>query len=484
MTTDILLAVAGMTPQVITETLYAILKEEPERFPKEIYIITTTEGAEKIRNNLLGANGKLNEFCNEYGLDSFKIDQDRHLKIIRDADNNLIEDARTREDQNIIADFIFNEVKELTALNDDNTPKYRIHASIAGGRKTMTYLLGATMNILGNPEDKLSHVLVSEGYETNRDFYFPTKTEKLIKGREEGVFLDCSKAKVELSEIPLMRLRTLLTNETQKLLTTYTGAVTEINKSLTIKKKDLKLEIDTHSRTINIITPDNRYTIALEPRFFAAYYLIVSRMKQSKPFTKPSSIDDMKNFKEAFMLLMDLFKHSTVYEKVYQTQLAEKTFKPGEQECIRIFDKLIDMQTKEDKAETFYKHDVKIPEYVNLPRWIFSLTESINNELKKSGNNYKFIYIREDYNARENTDERCFDMLSPFYKNKEDNMFYLNKKFLKAQRSLWENAIKQINTIINKKINEFEIPKYFTINHNKRDETYIINLDPENITII
>ena len=184
MTTDILLAVAGMTPQVITETLYAILKEEPERFPEEIYIITTTEGAEKIRNNLLGANGKLNEFCNEYGLDSFK-------------NNNLIEDARTREDQNIIADFIFNEVKELTALNDDNTPKYRIHASIAGGRKTMTYLLGATMNILGNPEDKLSHVLVSEGYETNRDFYFPTKTEKLIKGREEGVFLDCSKAKVE-----------------------------------------------------------------------------------------------------------------------------------------------------------------------------------------------------------------------------------------------------------------------------------------------
>ena len=118
MTTDILLAVAGMTPQVITETLYAILKEEPERFPKEIYVITTTEGDEKIRNNLLGANGKLNEFCNEYGLDSFKIDQDRHLKIIRDADNNLIEDARTREDQNIIADFIFNEVKELTALND------------------------------------------------------------------------------------------------------------------------------------------------------------------------------------------------------------------------------------------------------------------------------------------------------------------------------------------------------------------------------
>ena len=392
MTTDILLAVAGMTPQVITETLYAILKEEPERFPKEIYIITTTEGAEKIRNNLLGANGKLNEFCNEYGLDSFKIDQDRHLKIIRDADNNLIEDARTREDQNIIADFIFNEVKELTALNDDNTPKYRIHASIAGGRKTMTYLLGATMNILGNPEDKLSHVLVSEGYETNRDFYFPTKTEKLIKGREEGVFLDCSKAKVELSEIPLMRLRTLLTNETQKLLTTYTGAVAEINNSLTISKKDLKLEIDTGSRTLHMITPDNRYTIALEPRFFAAYYLIVSRMKQSKPFTKPSSVKEMKNYKEAFMLLMELLKYSTVYDKAYQTNRPK--FEKGEKEYLEIFDELINTQEKIKKAEEpeeagkhkklrttkeseeykqFKKNEIVIPKHVYEydPNWIF-----------------------------------------------------------------------------------------------------------------
>ena len=336
MTTDILLAVAGMTPQVITETLYAILKEEPERFPKEIYIITTTEGAEKIRNNLLGANGKLNEFCNEYGLDSFKIDQDRHLKIIRDADNNLIEDARTREDQNIIADFIFNEVKELTALNDDNTPKYRIHASIAGGRKTMTYLLGATMNILGNPEDKLSHVLVSEGYETNRDFYFPTKTEKLIKGREEGVFLDCSKAKVELSEIPLMRLRTLLTNETQKLLTTYTGAVSEINNSLTISKKDLKLEIDTGSRTLHMITPDNRYSVTLDPRLFAVYHLIISKMMQAESFNIPGTTFTIKNFRNAYMLLIELFKYSTVYNDAYRSNPA--TFEYGEKEfCIRSY---------------------------------------------------------------------------------------------------------------------------------------------------
>ena len=46
MTKDILLSITGMTPQVVTETLYAIYKQEPERFPEEIYIITTKIGAE------------------------------------------------------------------------------------------------------------------------------------------------------------------------------------------------------------------------------------------------------------------------------------------------------------------------------------------------------------------------------------------------------------------------------------------------------
>lgn len=465
MTTDILLAVAGMTPQVITETLYAILKEEPERFPKEIYIITTTEGAEKIRNNLLGANGKLNEFCNEYGLDSFKIDQDRHLKIIRDADNNLIEDARTREDQNIIADFIFNEVKELTALNDDNTPKYRIHASIAGGRKTMTYLLGATMNILGNPEDKLSHVLVSEGYETNRDFYFPTKTEKLIKGREEGVFLDCSKAKVELSEIPLMRLRTLLTNETQKLLTTYTGAVTEINNSLTISKKDLKLEIDTGSRTLHMITPDNRYSVTLDPRLFAVYHLIISKMMQAESFNIPGTTFTIKNFRNAYMLLIELFKYSTVYNDAYRSNPA--TFEYGEKEFSDILDELLDKEVEKTLKNPRYE---KV-QHISRPNWIHTLNSEINTLLGKS----KAFLL-------DVADGRSFDQTHPFVEREDGN--FLNINFLKAQHDLWSNAKGDVNEQIKEKVNRNYIADFYLLRYDQKKKTYMIDIDPENITII
>ena len=182
MTRDILLSITGMTPQVVTETLYAIYKQEPDRFPEEIYIITTKRGAEKIRTTLLGDGGMLNRFCSEYGLPQIEFDESRHLKIICDKNGTLIDDARSKEDQQVIADFIFNEVRKLTQAKENGVPYYRIHASLAGGRKTMTYLLGSSMNILGNPEDRLSHVLVSEAFETCSEFFYPTKETHLIHG--------------------------------------------------------------------------------------------------------------------------------------------------------------------------------------------------------------------------------------------------------------------------------------------------------------
>jgi CRISPR-associated protein (TIGR02584 family) len=39
----ILVAVTGMSPQIVTETLYAIAKSD-QPFPRELYLITTKEG--------------------------------------------------------------------------------------------------------------------------------------------------------------------------------------------------------------------------------------------------------------------------------------------------------------------------------------------------------------------------------------------------------------------------------------------------------
>ena len=49
----ILLLVTGLTPQVVTETLFALMREGSESLPHEIRILTTSEGAERARLALL-----------------------------------------------------------------------------------------------------------------------------------------------------------------------------------------------------------------------------------------------------------------------------------------------------------------------------------------------------------------------------------------------------------------------------------------------
>ena len=66
-----LLAVTGMSPQVITETLYA-LHQQGQGMPLSIKIITTALGAEQAWNTLgighMGAPGKIAQFLLDYDL--------------------------------------------------------------------------------------------------------------------------------------------------------------------------------------------------------------------------------------------------------------------------------------------------------------------------------------------------------------------------------------------------------------------------------
>lgn len=194
----LLLAVTGTSPQVITETLYAIHKQGLE-WPDEIQIITTSKGKEEARLNLI-TDGKLKALCNEYQLPVPVFDENS-IKVIPDANGKDVADARTLEDQEALANYIVNEVSDHTKNSN-----MRIHASIAGGRKTMTFFLGYAMSIFGREFDRLSHVLVSEQFESNHEFYFPTIKPKRITGRD-GISLDCSTAEVMLAEIPLISQR-------------------------------------------------------------------------------------------------------------------------------------------------------------------------------------------------------------------------------------------------------------------------------------
>ncbi|WP_351015690.1 CRISPR-associated ring nuclease Csm6 [Shewanella sp. AC91-MNA-CIBAN-0169] len=196
---NILLAITGASPQVVTETLYA-LHIEGKTFPDEVIVITTS-GSKAMLMEGFFTNGHLKAMQQEYDMSHFIFDESNIL-LIEDEQGDPIEDAKSIEDQTYMANYITRKVFELT--KDENIA---IHASIAGGRKTMAFYLGYAMSLLGRPQDSLSHVFVNDEFEFVKDFYYPTKATNWIVGKQGNGKVDTSQAQVTLAEIPFVRMR-------------------------------------------------------------------------------------------------------------------------------------------------------------------------------------------------------------------------------------------------------------------------------------
>jgi CRISPR-associated protein Csx14 len=72
---EILISVVGLTPQIITESLYCLtqVRKPPVRI-SEIWVITTVAGRKRVENELLAPReGWFFRFCADYGLDAGKI---------------------------------------------------------------------------------------------------------------------------------------------------------------------------------------------------------------------------------------------------------------------------------------------------------------------------------------------------------------------------------------------------------------------------
>lgn len=197
----ILLTLAGHSPAIITETLYALTQtQQPAYIPTEIHVLTTSSGKAKVLETLLGERNILQQFCNEYSVPLPQFDE-TFIHVIQDKDGQELADLQTEADNEAAADFIVNTVRKLT--NDETTS---LHVSIAGGRKTMTYYLGYAMSVFGRIQDHMSHVLVDDRYAIP-DFYYPTKASRLITNSRSNESFDAKNVMVKLGELPFIRLR-------------------------------------------------------------------------------------------------------------------------------------------------------------------------------------------------------------------------------------------------------------------------------------
>ena len=209
----ILVVSMGITPPVLTETLYALINPaagEKPFYPTEIHVISTETGIEQLDDQLkLNTEYSVLEELREKHTKSMDVNTNFHGMLIRhvieDREGNALSDIHDKGSNEDCADFITSELRKLTNIDDS-----ALHVSLAGGRKTQGYFTGSAMSLFGRPQDRMSHVLVDKQFEVS-GFFFPEqeKGEKVLEIEREGVTkkLDFFDAKVKLAEVPFLLLR-------------------------------------------------------------------------------------------------------------------------------------------------------------------------------------------------------------------------------------------------------------------------------------
>jgi CRISPR-associated protein (TIGR02584 family) len=263
----VLLAATGLSPQIVTETLY-VLAVERGRIPTEVRLVTTQRGADKARDALLADDtGWFHRLREDYGLPPIAFDAEK-IHVVTGPDGSPLDDILSDADNVAIADFITEQVRAITA-----DPESSLHVTIAGGRKTMGFYVGYALSLFGRKQDSLSHVLVSPPFESLPDFFYPTPRRAIIYDHS-GHSIDAKEAGVYLGEIPFVRLRDGLPTRLLEGGTRFSEAVAEAQKAL----PPLELRLDPATRTV---VAGGRAFI-LEPMQFALYWMMADNCKAKR----------------------------------------------------------------------------------------------------------------------------------------------------------------------------------------------------------
>ena len=272
----ILVAVTGLTPQIVTETLYALaVKQAPRFIPTEVRLITTEEGADRAELSLLHRkSGWFHRLRADYDLPPITFEA-KHIRVLKDEDGRPLGDIRSPEDNERAADTITTVLRDL-ASDDDSA----LHVSIAGGRKTMGFYLGYALSLYGREQDRLSHVLVNAPYEGHPDFFYPTPESKLIHTREPNSRpYDTKEAKVALADIPFVRMGLGSNDELIEGKVSFSAAVADRQRAL----PPLALRLDPASCMVTA----GGESFRLPPALFALYWMLAERARRGDPGVHP-----------------------------------------------------------------------------------------------------------------------------------------------------------------------------------------------------
>jgi hypothetical protein len=175
----------------------------------------------------------------------------------------------------------------------------------------MSYYLGYALSLFGRPQDRLSHVLVSEPFEAHPDFYYPTPQERVIHSRAPlpPQAMNCADAVVQLAQVPFVRLRDGLPERLLAGRSSFSATVEAANRAL----EPAHVTVRQQARQVLV----NGEVIPFNGSAYALYVWLARRAATDEPSVDWSSLDDARDFvNTARELLGDM---SADFERIDET---------------------------------------------------------------------------------------------------------------------------------------------------------------------
>ncbi|MCS7054489.1 MAG: CRISPR-associated ring nuclease Csm6 [Ignavibacterium sp.] len=265
-TKNILICVSGLTPQIVTETLFCLSYKEKISID-EIYILTTKRGRDVILGRdkhpstpKTALKDEIQNLCKKYKLKEPLFEEnDTHIIVAKEESIEL-PDIRSDKDNILFPNKICELLREKTS-----EPNNVIYCSITGGRKSMSVHLANALSIFARENDRLVHVLTKEEHEF-KGFYPQTKKE--IND-------------LELANLPFVRLRPILSAEIKRpdlLTSNFDEIVNFTQKQLKALTPSNKMILDIERRELRF----GNYNIELEPLEFLFYYFFVDSKEKGR----------------------------------------------------------------------------------------------------------------------------------------------------------------------------------------------------------
>lgn len=307
---NILVCVSGLTPQIVTETLFCLAVKEKKEID-EIYVLTTKRG----RDVILGKDShpatpktplkkEIDKLCQQYKIKKpLFAENDKHIIVAREESIEL-SDIRSDKDNILFPNKISEFLRKITSKLDNT-----LYCSITGGRKSMNVHLANGLSLFAREDDKLLHVLTKEEHEFKG--FFPQTKEEIND--------------LELSEIPFVRLRPFLPAEFKGkniLKSNFDEIVNYTQKQLKALSPFNKLIIDVGKRELRY----GNERILLQPMEFLFYYYFVDCKERGEENISIQNFQSDETIQRMFEHFKELFPSRQIERKQWNSKKFDQNY--------------------------------------------------------------------------------------------------------------------------------------------------------------